>query len=49
MKKGHTTVNISNNNLAPLVREQTRDLGADALPAAGDNGGLVVQKAVGVG
>lgn len=35
-----TTINISNDNLSTLVREQARDLSADALAAAGDDGGF---------
>lgn len=35
-----TTVNISNDNLSTFVREQARDFGADALAAAGDDGGF---------
>lgn len=40
VKYRHTAINISNHYLGALVRKQPCRLGADALPAAGDDGGL---------
>lgn len=47
-QRGRTAINISNNNSSTLVRELARDLGADALAAAGDDSGFVGQKASGI-